>query len=425
VTQTRDLKPALGKIVRNAGSILLGDAGGEILTAYAIALAALKLGKAGFGTLSEAQAFMEPFEALAGFGLRQVAITIAARENGTDGRLRGTILGLQMVITLVSLVIALAFAVITGRGSLLGILAVFSVGMMVTPITTAAQLPFQFDQAMHRLVAVPFLASCVRVAASYLALWFYNAPTGYQLAILASTIATSALNWQFMKRWYPSKLSWDRDLAKRLLALAWPAAVLEFIVMAYVRGSYFLLHEAGPVVQGEYAAADRLIRPVLGLAAALFVSSLPTVAVLAAEHDYATLRRIYGKATLRIVLITTPVIIAAMFLSRILLRRFVPEYASSVVPFCILAVGLIFMFVNQLSTTFVVALGKFRVIMLVALTNLVVYVFLATRLIPHYKATGAALATSLMEAVNTCMQIVIVFSLLKAAQRRHRPENAT
>ncbi|MBI2389861.1 MAG: hypothetical protein HYV09_09735, partial [Deltaproteobacteria bacterium] len=43
------------KIVRNAASILLGDAAGEVLTATAIALAAIKLGRAGFGRSSDAQ----------------------------------------------------------------------------------------------------------------------------------------------------------------------------------------------------------------------------------------------------------------------------------------------------------------------------------------------------------------------------------
>ncbi|GAC1542241.1 MAG: hypothetical protein NVS3B10_06680 [Polyangiales bacterium] len=417
----RDLRPAFRRILRNAGSVLLGDAAGDVLLAYAVGLAALKLGRAGFGTLNEAQAFIEPFEALAGFGLRQVAITIAAREGGCDGRLRGTILGVQTGFSLVAFAIALGIAVVTGRGSILGLLLILGVSMMTTPLTVAATLPFQFEQKMHRLIFVPFVASVVRVGATWGAILLYNAPAGHQLAALAAALTTAAVTYWRMLRHHPTTFTFDRSLAKTLLLVAWPAAVLEFVVMAYVRGSYFLLHSAGPAVVGEYAAADRLVRPVLALAGALFASSLPTVAVLATERDWSTLVRLYRKAIVRILQATIPIVIAAWLLSAWLLRRFVPEYAGASAPFGILAAGAVFMFVNQLSTTFVVALGKFRLIMTVAMVNLVVYVALATQLIPRWQATGAATATAVMEVVNTCMQVVIVFALLRRAARADGP----
>ena len=75
------------RIARNAISMLAGDAGGEVLTTYAVALAALSLGPAGFGILSAGQAFMDPFEVLAGFGLGSIAVTFAARWRGCDGML--------------------------------------------------------------------------------------------------------------------------------------------------------------------------------------------------------------------------------------------------------------------------------------------------------------------------------------------------
>jgi O-antigen/teichoic acid export membrane protein len=71
------------------------------------------------------------------------------------------------------------------------------------------------------------------------------------------------------------------------------------------------------------------------------------------------------------------------------------------------------MFFNMLSTTFIMALGKFRVIMTVAIVNLIVYLVLATHLIPAHGALGAALSTSTMEAVNTIMQMAVVYFLLR------------
>jgi O-antigen/teichoic acid export membrane protein len=251
-----------------------------------------------------------------------------------------------------------------------------------------------------------------------------NVPIGHVLAYVAGNLTVSLLTFFSMRRFYPGKLHFDRALAKRLILIAWPAGVLEFVVMAYSRGSYFFLHSQGPTAQGEYAAADRLVRPVLSIAGALFMSSLPTVATLAVSRDFETLRRMYKKAMLRIFQGLVPLMFASWLLAGYLLGKAAPEYAGATAPFRILSVGAVFMFVNQLSTTFVVALGRFRTIMIVALINLVVYLGLAAFLVPRFGATGAATATSVMEAINTVIQVVIVLNLLRSDGRPPQDDGA-
>ena len=110
-----------------------------------------------------------------------------------------------------------------------------------------------------------------------------------------------------------------------------------------------------------------------------------------------------------------PLLAVAAVVAPFLLRTYAPQYKDATLPFRILSVGALFMFLNQLSTTFVVALGRFRVIMVNSCVNFAVYVILATRLIPRFGATGAAAATSIMEAINTIIQVVIVLALLRSA----------
>ncbi len=401
------------RILRNAGSILIGDAAAQVLVGAAIAIAAVRLGPAGFGTLSTAQAYVEPFTALAAFGLQQVAITQCATRGGCDGTLRGSVFGVQMSFAIVGIVASIVAAAATGRASLVPLIAVLGVGTLWLPMGTAAMLPFQFDQAMHRLLAIPFIASLVQFTITYWAMTRCNVPIGYQMATVAGTIATMALTFVAMRRFYPAPLRFDRALAKRLIVMAWPLATLDFVVMAYSRGSYFFLNAAGPLAQGEYAAADRLVKPVLHVAGALFMSSLPTVAVLAAERKFTALRGLYVKGIIRLLQALIPFVLVAWVLAGWLLRKFAPEYAGATTPFRVLSTGALFMFINQLSTIFIVALGKFRAIMAVAIVNLFVYLGLASVLVPRWGAVGAATATSVMEAVNTAMQVVLVLTLLR------------
>lgn len=413
----RTMHSAFGRILRNAGSIILGSAGGEVLTTYAIALCAVSMGPAGFGSYSEAQAFVEPFDAIATFGLMQVAVTVAAQRSGADGVLRGTLFGLRMFFSLVAVVCTLCFAWATGRTSLMPQLMVLCATSLLLPLQSASLLPFQFGQEMHRLVVFPFLASVVRLGTTYWAVHQLNVPLGYQLSAMVATCALVAMQTMASRRYYPERLRFDKALAKSLLMYAWPAAVEAFVVTVYARGNYFFLHDAAASVRGEFAAADRLVKPVLVVAAALFVSSLPTVATLASERNFALLRGLFLRTTARIVVMLAPIVAVAWYFTAVLLQRFAPEYAGAVWPFRILSVGAAFMFLNNLSTTYIIALGKFRALMLVAMLNLVVYLVLASQLIPAHGAVGAALSTTLMEGVNALMQIGIVLMLLREARR--------
>jgi O-antigen/teichoic acid export membrane protein len=348
--------------------MLLGDAAGEVLVGYAMVLAAVSLGPAGFGTLSEAQAFMDPFEMLSNLGMANVAITVAAARGACDGILRGTVWRLRMAASLLVPLLVVGLAAASGRRHLVPLLAVLGVGMLAAPTTLANNLPFYYEQRVHRRIAIPALVGAVRLATAYLASRVFNRPLGYQLSVLA--------------------------------------------------GGYFFLHGREGHVLGEYAAADRLTRPAWALANAIFFSSLPTLARLATEGSFRTLQSVYRRSLARVACGMTAIVVAAWFAGPWLIATFAPEYRGAIGPFRILAISTIFNFVNQLSTTYMLALGRFRVIMSVAVTNLVVYVLLASTLIPRLGASGAAWATAGMEAFALVVELALVWSLLGAAVRR-------
>jgi O-antigen/teichoic acid export membrane protein len=411
------------RIARNAISMLASDAGGEVLTSYAVALAALSLGPAGFGVLSAGQAFMDPFDALAGFGLGQIAVTLAARRGGCDGALRGTLLGLRTVFGVLAALIAVATAFLTGRRELVPLLLVLSIATVTFPVAHTSILPFQYEQAMHRLIALPFLASVVRLGLAYMAFFYDRTPLGFIIAGCGASMTLSALHFYFARRYYPTKMQFDWGLARRLIVAAWPVAVLEVVVMIYLRGSYFLLRASGAEALGQYAAADKLVRPFLSVSSAILASSLPTVALIAADHQFERLRRIYRQSIFRAASVLLPVAGIACVVLPWILTRYASEYRDSSGPFRILVFGGMFMFLNQLSSTFIIGMGRFRTIMLIALCNLVVYFALAAYLVPRFAATGAAAATSLMEGLNTIIQLIVVRQLIHRSIRERAAQS--
>jgi O-antigen/teichoic acid export membrane protein len=332
---------------------------------------------------------------------------------------------MRAVSAVIAGVLGMSLAALTGRWNLWPMLVVVAFGMLATPVTMVSVLPFQWHQSVHKRIAVPFLVGAIRLATAYLAFWFLRRPLGFQLSVLAAGLGSAAINLWWAHRVYPSALRFDRSLAKELLSIGWPAGVLEFIVIVYFRASYFLLHDTGPVAQGQFAAADRMLKPVLAVSGAIFLSSMPTVAAMAVKHDFASLTASYRRGLMTVAAGVLPILAGAWFFAALLLHRFAPAYAHAIWPFRILAVGAYFMFFNMMSTTYIMALGKFRIIMTISIVNLLVYLVLATRLIPAYGATGAAISTSVMESVNSLMQIVVVFYLIRAMRNVSTPKQAT
>jgi O-antigen/teichoic acid export membrane protein len=100
-----------------------------------------------------------------------------------------------------------------------------------------------------------------------------------------------------------------------------------------------------------------------------------------------------------------------------LLARFVPEYGGAGAPVRVLVLGTMFMTINQLSSMFFIGLGRFRMILGVALFNLVNYFVLAGVLIPRHAALGAAWATTIMEGMNGLVQVLLLTWTIRVTRR--------
>jgi O-antigen/teichoic acid export membrane protein len=402
----------LRRIARNAVSLLAGNAAGEALTGYALYLAATRLGPASFGQLSAAQAFMEPFDILANFGLIHIIMRFAAERKGADGTVRGTLLGVRLGLAVLAATIAPIVAHLFHRDELLPIIGLLCVNTLLSPFAHAALLPYDYEQTSHRRIYVPAVVSLVRVGTAIWASRALPTPVGFQLSGLTAGIFSIGLSIFIARRHYPATLEFDRDMAKRVLQLAWAAAVTDVIATIYLRGAYWVLHDQ-PVEIGLYAAADRLVKPILTISATFVMSGLPTIARLVQAGDRRTLSIALTRVTTRTVLYSVPIVGASWLLAPLLLKWLVPAYAAAVWPFRLLSLSVVFVVITQLAYVFIMAMGRTRAIMVIACVNFVVYFGLAHALAPTYGARGAALATTVMEGINMALQVVAAFFFLR------------
>jgi O-antigen/teichoic acid export membrane protein len=172
---------------------------------------------------------------------------------------------------------------------------------------------------------------------------------------------------------------------------------------------------------GEYAAADRLLRPLLGISAAMSLSALPTVAAYAERREFPLLRRTFWGSVGRTSAVIGAILVLAWPGSAWLLHRFAPEYQGALWPFRILLVGALFMFLNQLARTYLLGLGRYRDVMFSTAASLALYAVLGLVMIPRHGALGgamgAALATAITEALASVALVLVVLVGLKKSER--------
>lgn len=402
------------RIARNVVSILAGDAAGEAINTIVTGRQAVALGPEKFGALSAAQAFVDPFRAIAAFGLSVVAVTVASKRGGPDGTLVRTLVALFTVFSLLSSTLAVSISQLTGYGGSLSLVLSASFAVLPVVAMNAAKLPAQYEQAMHKLVALPLVIALSRWALVEGAIHTSNTALAHQWALtIAAVIGVLATAWVVSKL-YNLEGAASRSVARELLQLAWPIAVLDVTVTIYLKAAYLLLRDRGDAVLGAYAAAERLAQPIVGVSAAIVASALPIVSKAAQDGDASALSAVYRSTIRRAVVALLPVLSLSAAVAPWAIARFAPQYAHASRPFQVLLIGGLFMFLNQLSSMFIVGIGRVRALMVIALFNLAVYFALATKLVPLYGATGSAIATTVMEGVNCAMQLIVVRALLKA-----------
>ena len=222
------------------------------------------------------------------------------------------------------------------------------------------------------------------------------------------------------RRRYRFKYAFDRDILRRILRIAPKAAWLDSVVILYVRASYFVLDSLGASVVGIYALADSIAQPVLRVSGAFSSSSLPIVAEFAKEGKFTELWSYFFRNAIKILGTLMVIALVLWLIINPIFDTFFPEYMESIPVLWVLYIGVCFMSVNQMTSTCLNGMGYFGKVAIVATINLFVYAIGAWLWVRDYGALGAALATTVMEGCNMCMQV----SLLVVLGRRRAREAA-
>lgn len=248
-----------GKILRNMGVLVIGQAATVPLVFATSVLLVRHLGSEGFGEYAFVYAFVGLFTWLATFGMENIVVREASKDPEQAGEIWGSAFVTAALASLAAAALAIGVALVSGysSGKLL-VLAGIEIIALATPrlVLVAFQVHLQqwkgvatnFGRQVAWLGAVVLL---VRSGASVGQLVFWR--------VVIAAIETG-INVFLARNLLGRPLKFSRPRFRYLLGEGWPLALTYLSIGVYHRIDRVLLERfVGPSELGYYAAGDNIL----------------------------------------------------------------------------------------------------------------------------------------------------------------------
>jgi O-antigen/teichoic acid export membrane protein len=346
---------------------------------------------------------------------------IGVRELSTLSRAAGqaffrNLIGLRLVFTLGAGTFACAFALLSGYSSRLVIGTLLaSGGFALAGLGTSYSLPLLADLRLGWVTAVELLRQLgtsvtivilVLLGASLLPFWAATVPAGI-IALVVSAL--------LIRRSEPLLPAFDLSIWGALARRTLPYSVATAVGIVYFRLAILILSHVTTAQQtGYYGASFRIIE-VLFVAPQLIVGSMLPIFARAARDDRARLDYALGRTFDVCLLLGLATGLALITGAHSIIDVIAgPKFGPSAAVLRVQGLALIATFVGAVLGYALLSLERYRVLLWINLTVLLLSGILTGLLGASYGALGAALATAVVEVLYTAL---LAIALLRAGTR--------
>jgi PST family polysaccharide transporter len=185
-------------------------------------------------------------------------------------------------------------------------------------------------------------------------------------------------------------------LARRLLLQAAPLALTSLITLLYLRADLFIVAAlSGAREAGLFQSSFRIFEATFVVSGGISAGTFPLLAERLHKEDFTELCRFVLSVLLGLGLIFSVVLFALS--DAVIGLVYGSAFTESAVPLSILALGLLPLFVNALTTHLLVAAGRNRRLIGSMLVRLCIGVLVDLVLVPTMGASGAAVGVASAE----------------------------
>jgi len=403
------LRRKRNSILKN--SLFLGTAqAAEGILAFAlVVILARYLGKVNYGRYAFAFAFASLFSFLTDFGLSQILIREIAKDRSHLRDYFPSSLILQIILSLVGFFfISLGINIMGYPPTTVKVVYIAGLFIVFNGMTNCWRALFIAYEKMEYEALLAVIGKVVPLLGALIFIYFDRG-----LLTLASVPLWGAIAGLFLsthlvfKKFIPVKLNWkiNYSLLRKLLAMAFPFALLTIFVMIYFQiDSVMLSIFKGDAAVGVYNVAYKLVFALMFVSTGISAAIFPVISRIYVNQRKAALK-VYGSSFKNLLALGLPLALGgAIFAPRIISLLYGSAYQESVLILQVIIWVLPFMFLTNLMGRVLGAINQQSLVAWIAGIGAVINVTLNLILIPTYSFVGAAIATIITEAVILVFQ---------------------
>jgi O-antigen/teichoic acid export membrane protein len=396
---------------------VIGYVGGVLISLGTAAILVRHLGIRGFGRYVTVTSLI----ALVGgvteagaavYGIREYVV----RDRPERRHLLQSLLTMRLALASGGVAVAACFALATGyaQALVLGTL-ICGAGLLVQIVTDILSVPLQAQLILGRLAVVEFARRVMTLLAiAALAALGASLLPFFAVTVLVGAAAMAAMAW-LVRGDLSIRLRFDRDTWRALFAETLPYAIALSIAAVYFYVTVVVMSLVStPTQTGLFATSFRVTQAALTIPSLLLTAIFPLLSQRGRSHAdvAASVGKVFRLAVICGAWMSLAIVLGASLIIRLIAGHGAPG-AVSVLQ--IQGVVLIFSFISTSSALSLVALRRYRPLIVASSVALALNIVLDLLLIPATGAEGGALADVLTEAI---MASVITFSLVKALSGR-------
>jgi O-antigen/teichoic acid export membrane protein len=353
------------------------------------------------------------FRILPDFGMSYAATLSISRERSTARDTVANLLGFQAALSVLTLALCLAAGHALYAGLTWMVVAVLSVDLVLKAWKSTLRWVLKSLQRFGTEAVSLVVERVLLLVLGFASLAGGKGVLGFVLVFLAVRVVdTAALAAWVHARVLPLTPSRDLRLWWELLRKGIPFAYAGVVITLFFQVDAVMLEAMrGAREVGYYRAPVLMLEGLTLVPRILGYALIPTMAAVAASHPE-TVTELYRRGSKYLLLAGLPVAAFGLIASEPAIRLlFGADYAASVPAARWLIPAALFMFLSNFGETTLACINRWRAIVIVSTTCLVLNVALNLAWIPRLGYLGAARATLLTEGVY--------FALTAAALRRY------
>lgn len=388
------------------------------LTIVTTAILTRHLGLNGFGNYIFITALIMFFSSIADWGTGIIAVREASKDKKEEEKIFGNALLMRLGLAVISfLIINLFVRFLPQFSGLILATAIASSLLFFWSLRTSCQIVFQTKLRFDQHVLVEVLASVLFFLLLISLLKFSPNLNQIFLILSFSSLLASLLALFLVRRLTSFVLQPDWQLIKRIFLEALPTGALLLVFSIYNKIDIFILQSIkGAEAVGIYGLAYK-VHDNLVLGAAFLASSFfPIISRYADQRVLGNKLTLIYKKLFDVLLIAGAGIVAFVLIFAPLIIQVIGgrEFEASIVALRILVFGTFFAYFNHLTGYGLIALGKQRISLTIAIIALIWNISLNLLLIPRFSYLAAAsitIATEGLVLILTSVYLAKKFNL--------------